>query len=111
MKTKQEFFQNTLKMTANTQIEILESPLAELEVAVSESWVIMLYNDNVNTFDWVIENLVKYCKHEEIQAEQCAWLVHTKGKHAVKYGELTDLMPVCNALAEKGLSVKLETNE
>lgn len=96
---------------SKTQSNPAEELLSEvLEVAVS-SWHIMLYNDDAVTFDWVIDNLVKYCGHHVYQAEQCAWLVHTRGKHAVKYGSKDDLRPICEALAEKGLTVKIESNE
>lgn len=98
-------------MTFNTKSKELEEVLSDLEVSTSEGWVIMLYNDDVNTFDWVIENLIKYCNHNKIQAEQCALIVHTRGKHAVKYGDLQELAPICQTLADCGLSVKLENNE
>lgn len=79
-----------------------------LEADVNTAWAVVLYNDDVNTFEWVIECLVKYCGHDEMQAEQCAWFVHTKGRYPVKHGELEDLMPVCSALCDMGLSAKLE---
>ena len=66
------------------------------------------YNDDVNTFDHVINCLVKYCSHDMLQAEQCAFIVHTKGKCSVKNGNYTDLEPVCSALCDKGLSAKIE---
>ncbi len=68
---------------------------------------IVLYNDDVNTFEWVIECLTKYCGHDFIQAEQCATLVHYTGKCAVKQGELKKLKPICEALLEKGLSAEI----
>jgi len=80
----------------------------ELETITVSEWVVMLYNDDVNTFEWVIECLVKYCGHDTLQAEQCAWFVHTKGRYPVKHGELEKLMPVCSALCDKGLAAKLE---
>ncbi len=68
---------------------------------------IILYNDDVNTFDHVIEMLVKYCKHNVVQAEQCAYLVHYKGKCIVKNGKYNLLAPISSALAENGLTVEL----
>ncbi len=68
---------------------------------------IILFNDDVNTFEWVIECLMKYCGHDSIQAEQCAYIVHYKGKCAVKEGELNELKPICEALLEKGLSAEI----
>jgi ATP-dependent Clp protease adaptor protein ClpS len=69
---------------------------------------LVLYNDDHNTFDHVINCLVEYCKHDVYQAEQCAWFVHTKGKYAVKSGSKSRLAPICEALCEKGLSAVLE---
>ena len=59
-------------------------------------------------FDFVINQLIKYCKHEPIQAEQCAYLVHHKGKCQVKTGVYDELMPVCSALLENGLTAEIE---
>lgn len=80
----------------------------ELEEKVAPGWAVILYNDDVNTFEWVIECLMKYCGHEEMQAEQCAWIVHTKGKCLVKAGSFNQLEPVCTALCDSGLSASLE---
>lgn len=69
---------------------------------------IILYNDDVNTFDHVIETLVKVCNHEWLQAEQCALLVHYKGKCAVKTGSYDELKPQCSALLDAGLSAEIQ---
>lgn len=68
---------------------------------------IVLFNDDVNTFEWVIESLVEICGHEAVQAEQCAYLVHTTGKCGVKRGEFDSLRPMCNSLLERGLSAEI----
>ncbi len=68
---------------------------------------IVLYNDDVNTFDHVIETLVRVCKHDEVQAEQCALLVHYKGKCTVKTGSFEELKPQCTQLLEAGLSAEI----
>jgi ATP-dependent Clp protease adaptor protein ClpS len=68
---------------------------------------IVLYNDDVNTFDWVIESLIEVCEHEPLQAEQCTILVHYKGKCGVKTGEYNKLEPICLALLERGLSAEI----
>lgn len=83
--------------------------LLDLETITQEKELnnIILFNDDVNTFDWVIECLVKYCGHDSIQAEQCAHIVHFNGKCAVKTGELEKLKPICSALLEKGLSAEI----
>lgn len=68
---------------------------------------ILLYNDEVNTFDHVINSLCKYCDHDTVQAEQCAWIVHNNGKCLVKSGAYDDLLPICNALKDNGLSAQI----
>ena len=68
---------------------------------------IVLHNDEVNTFDFVINSLITVCQHTVEQAEQCTWLVHFKGKCTVKTGELKDLEPRCSKLLSLGLSSEL----
>ena len=68
---------------------------------------IILYNDDVNTFDHVIRCLIKICEHTFMQAEQCAYLVHFTGKCIVKTGSLEDLTPRCTALLNEGLSAEI----
>ncbi|WP_089379602.1 ATP-dependent Clp protease adaptor ClpS [Lutibacter flavus] len=68
---------------------------------------IVLFNDDVNTFDHVIDSLVEICDHTLEQAEQCAILVHYKGKCTVKTGEYNDLKPRCSSLLTKGLSAEI----
>jgi len=69
---------------------------------------IVLYNDEVNTFDFVIEMLMRYCDHNLYQAEQCAMLTHYKGKSIVKKGVFDKLEPIASTLLDKGLSVEVE---
>tara|TARA_B100001287_G_scaffold276146_1_gene285971 strand:- start:2793 stop:3068 length:276 start_codon:yes stop_codon:yes gene_type:complete len=78
-----------------------------LEKTVSRHSLV-LYNDNVNTFDHVINCLVRICSHELIQAEQCAWLVHQKGRCKVKNGSIKQLRAMCKALLENGLTAQIE---
>ena len=68
---------------------------------------IILFNDDVNTFDHVIESLVAICNHTHEQAEQCALLVHYKGKCTVKTGSYEELEPLCSRLLEVGLSAEI----
>ena len=68
---------------------------------------IILFNDDVNTFDHVIDSLIDVCDHTFEQAEQCATLVHYKGKCTVKSGEYKDLEPRCSKLLQLGLSAEL----
>ncbi len=68
---------------------------------------IVLFNDDVNTFDHVIDTLVDVCEHTPEQAEQCAILVHYKGKCTVKTGVYDDLEPRCSMLLKAGLSAEI----
>ena len=89
----------------STKEEILEDVLyAEKEKNLNE---IILYNDNVNTFDHVINMLIHACEHTPEQAEQCSIIVHYKGKCSVKSGEFEELKPRCSMLLEAGLSAEI----
>lgn len=68
---------------------------------------IILYNDEVNTFDYVIDNLITACDHTPLQAEQCSLIVHYKGKCDVKTGDIQELKPRCSKLLEAGLSAEI----
>lgn len=68
---------------------------------------IVLYNDNVNTFENVIESLMEVCNHNLYQAEQCAMLVHERGKCDIKTGFEEDLQPMKIELKKRGLKVKI----
>ncbi|NNC51311.1 MAG: ATP-dependent Clp protease adaptor ClpS [Flaviramulus sp.] len=85
--------------------KISEQLLLEEEVLTQNE--IVLFNDDVNTFDHVIETLIYVCDHTAEQAEQCAMLVHYKGKCTVKTGLYDDLKPRCSMLLEAGLSAKI----
>ena len=78
-----------------------------VEETVSTQNEIVLYNDDVNTFDHVIETLIYACDHTSQQAEQCSLIVHYKGKCTVKTGEFDDLKPRCSKLLEAGLSAEI----
>ena len=85
-------------------------PLEEdvLTISEKEGAHLVLYNDDVNTFDFVIETLIKVCRHERIQAEQCAYLVHYTGRCSVKNGDRKKLRPMCDALLDRGLTAAIE---
>jgi ATP-dependent Clp protease adaptor protein ClpS len=78
-----------------------------VEEAVGTNNEIVLHNDDVNTFDHVIETLIRVCKHDALQAEKCALLVHYKGKCTVKTGTIEELKPQCSALLDAGLSAEI----
>ena len=90
-----------------------EKPSLDPEVATlteldaDKEHEIMLYNDDVNTFEHVIECLMAICDHTALQAEQCAYLVHYTGKCGVKKGSLDELVPKCSALLEEGLTAEV----
>jgi len=88
----------------------LVSPDEETDVLVDPMLLfsLIVWNDDVNTFEWVIETLVDICGHSQEQAEQCAMLIHTKGKYAVKNGTYDDLKPQCDAITERKINATLE---
>jgi ATP-dependent Clp protease adaptor protein ClpS len=78
-----------------------------IETVVTDTYSIVLYNDHVNSFDWVIQCLVDICEHTPTQAEQCALIVHYKGKYVVKSGEKRDMIDRSMALLDRGLTVEV----
>lgn len=79
-----------------------------VEELLSSNYEIILFNDDVNTFDHVIDTLMAVCNHEPLQAEQCALLVHYTGKCAVKTGSYKELEPLCSKLLEADLSAEIQ---
>jgi ATP-dependent Clp protease adaptor protein ClpS len=92
--------------TVNPQIERDE----EVEVLdeIGQTYSLIVWNDHVNTFDWVIETLVEICGHTYEQAEQCAMLIHFQGKYAVKNGSYDFLKPMCDAITDRGIGATIE---
>ena len=88
------------------EVEVEEEVL--LAEQVGQDWRIVLYNDDHNSFDHVIEMLIKVCRHDALQAEQCAVIVHFKGKCDVKHGSYEELEPMCTALLEADLTAEIE---
>jgi ATP-dependent Clp protease adaptor protein ClpS len=76
--------------------------------ATASSCQLIVWNDEVNTFDWVIETLMEICGHTFEQAEQCSLFIHFKGKYAVKEGEYDDLRPMCDAILDRGINATVE---
>ena len=87
-------------------------PLQEEDIAVltdlTPTSQLIVWNDDVNTFDWVITTLIEICGHTQEQAEQCAYLIHFKGKYAVKKGEFDQLKPLCDAILDRGINATIE---
>ena len=69
---------------------------------------LIVWNDEVNTFDWVIETLMEVCGHSHPQAEQCAIIIDSKGKYSVKEGSYEILKPQCEAITERGINATIE---
>ncbi len=88
----------------DTDSDVLTAPE---QVAVEDKQIVV-YNDDFNTFDHVIHSLIKVCKHDPIQAEQCTFLIHHKGKCSVKKGSYEKLEPMCTALLERGITAEIE---
>ena len=94
-----------ISSVSNTKKKIQEArDVLEKE---TNQFEIVLFNDDVNTFDHVIDSLIEICDHTLEQAEQCALLVHYKGKCIVKTGEYNDLKPRCTRLLTQGLSAEI----
>lgn len=87
------------------ETKTLEQP--EVDLQTTKLHEIILFNDDVNTFDWVITSLIEVCEHTPEQAEQCSIIVHYRGKCAVKTGEYDELKPKCTALLDRGLSAEI----
>ncbi len=89
----------------STKEKVLEEVLVEEGISANNE--IVLYNDNVNTIDHVIDTLIRVCEHTAEQAEQCSLIVHYNGKCTVKTGEFKELKPQCTQLLEAGLSAEI----
>ncbi|HMQ50425.1 MAG TPA: ATP-dependent Clp protease adaptor ClpS [Saprospiraceae bacterium] len=92
-------------------VEELEEVLVEDEIADSdlgEQAQLIVYNDDYNTFDWVIQCFMEVLKHAHTQAEQLAMIIHFKGKATVKTAPKRVLRPHKDALVDRGLSAVIE---
>ena len=87
----------------STQTQYFE----EAQVVETLEQAIIVFNDDVNTFDHVIDSFVDILKHTAEQAEQCAWIIHTKGKCKVKNGDYDILEPLCTAILNRGISAEI----
>jgi len=89
----------------STKEKLLEELLQE-EQTVRQNEIV-LFNDDVNTFEHVIDTLIEVCEHTPEQAEQCSLIVHYNGKCTVKTGEYNDLKPRCSRLLQAGLNAEI----
>lgn len=93
-----------MKSLTDTRYEEIEEVLDKTE----DPFHLIVWNDEVNTFDWVIETLMEVCNHSYEQAEQCAYIIHFKGKYAVKHGTFEKLKPMCDAITDRGIGATIE---
>ena len=88
------------------------STLLQPEIDLGESTLqqhrLILHNDNHNTFEWVIESLMEVCQHTVEQAEQSSYIIHSKGKYAVKRGSFSFLKPMKDAIVERGINATID---
>lgn len=76
--------------------------------ATEDPCSLIVWNDEVNSFEWVIETLMEVCGHSREQGEQCAYIIHYQGKYAVKQGTYDTLKPMCDAITERGIGATVE---
>jgi ATP-dependent Clp protease adaptor protein ClpS len=89
------------KQVEEAEIDLLDKP--------THGYHLIVWNDDVNTFDWVIETLIQICNHSFEQAEQCALLIHSKGKYAVKNGDFDTLRPLAEGIIDRGINATVES--
>jgi ATP-dependent Clp protease adaptor protein ClpS len=80
----------------------------DIETLSEDPCSLVVWNDDVNTFQWVIETLMEVCKHTYEQAEQCSYFIHFQGKYAVKKGSYEELKPMCDAITERSINATVE---
>ena len=97
-----------MSMWSNAAVNPFEQAETDILTDVENTYQIIVWNDEVNTFEWVIETLMEVCGHSEEQAEQCALFIHTKGRYAVKQGSYDDLKPKADAITDRGISATIE---
>ncbi|MBN8685032.1 MAG: ATP-dependent Clp protease adaptor ClpS [Chitinophagales bacterium] len=85
-----------------------EEVLVEDDISAGSTAFLVVFNDDVNTFDWVIECFMTVLGHTSVQSEQLALIIHTKGKATVKTAPRRQLLPYCEALLERGLSAEIQ---
>ncbi len=91
-----------------TQPFNVESEEADTLVADGNNYQLVVWNDDINTFQWVIDTLIEVCRHTTEQAEQSAMIIHTKGKYAVKEGSYNMLKSMRDSIVERGINATVE---
>ena len=96
---------NSLVMEHQFQEEELTEVLEDVQD--DDPCTLIVFNDDFNTFDHVIQTLIKVCKHTMEQAEQCTWIIHHKGKCSVKEGSFNQLRPMRHAICDAGIDARI----
>ena len=89
------------------EFDVEEEVLVEEITTIEDVRDLIVYNDDFNTFDHVIQTLIKVCKHDVHQAEQCTYLIHYKGKCSVKKGAYEELKPMREGITEAGIKAAI----
>jgi ATP-dependent Clp protease adaptor protein ClpS len=95
---------NLYKEETGTEVQEIEDVLTLTEGPHH----LIVWNDEVNTFEWVIETLMEVCGHSHEQAEQCSYIIHFQGKYAVKNGTYEELLPQRDAITDRGINATVE---
>jgi ATP-dependent Clp protease adaptor protein ClpS len=90
-----------MQVLTDTEVEILDKTIE------TDLKKLVVYNDDINTFDWVIDTLITVCRHSSEQAEQCTLIIHYKGKCSVKEGEFDELAGMRNEICRRGISAEI----
>lgn len=91
-------------MAWNTETEMQE----EVLVQEGSTYALIVWNDDVNTFDWVIKALIEICHMEHEQAEQCSLIIHFNGKSTVAEGSYNEIKNQCEAILDRGINASVE---
>lgn len=90
----------------NTDTDVLE--VTDVLTKLDDPCNLIVWNDEVNSFEWVIQTLMEVCGHSHEQAEQCSYIIHFQGKYAVKNGSYDELKPLCDAITDRGIGATVE---
>jgi ATP-dependent Clp protease adaptor protein ClpS len=92
---------NNTSTKTQQQVDVLEA------IEITDVKDLVVFNDNFNTFEHVIDTLISICSHSQEQAEQCTWIIHHKGKCTVRNGSLEELSPMRQGICEKGIDARI----
>ncbi len=96
---------NQMATLPNPEIEVIEDFAEEIEAL--KLWDLVVFNDDINTFDHVIDTLMDVCKHSPEQAEQCTLIIHFKGKCSVKSGDFEELVSMRNEICRREIAAEV----